>query len=78
MLPSLNSAMNIQFALAQIRQQIVALYSAADTQAPEATPDLHNVLDCIDDALKQVAKYANHEHAEWLKAEYERQQRGFT
>lgn len=73
MLPSLDSALNLQYALNQISAQLRAIHDAADTLAPNATPELWNALESIQGAQHDLAPYANAEHEAWLKAEYERQ-----
>lgn len=76
MMPDLKSATNIRFALGKLRELLRQVHDAADAVAPDGTPEIWNAITSIDGALRDIAPAADKEHADWLKAEYERQKRG--
>lgn len=76
MLPPLTSALNMQVALNQVYDMLRQIHDAADTLAPNGTPELWNALKSIRGAQRDIRPYANVEHQAWLDAEYKRQQEG--
>lgn len=73
MLPPLISALNLQFALNQISDHLRAIHDAADTLAPNATPELWNAIESIRGAQRDLAPYAQAEFNARIDAEHKRQ-----
>lgn len=70
---TLNSALNIQAAIAKVSEDLRAVHDAADSIAPEATPEIWNAIESLRGALRDIAPYAQAEHQAWLDAELKRQ-----